>query len=69
MGIISNFESLSEEDISRYAGEWIAVIDDKLVVHSRDFKELKEILKEKYPEKRALITKLPLAMPTVLSIN
>ena len=58
-----------EEDISKYAGEWIAIIDQKVVAHSKDFKDINEILKERYPKKRPLITKLPLAMPTVLSID
>ena len=66
---IANFEALSEEDISKYAGEWMSIIDQKVVAHSKDFKDINEILKERYPKKRPLITKLPLAMPTVLSID
>jgi len=67
--IISNFESLSEEDISRYSGEWIAVIDSKVVFHSSSFKELYTFIKANYPNERPLIGKLPEAIPSVLNIN
>jgi hypothetical protein len=67
--IISNFESLSEEDLSKYAGEWIAILDGKVVIHNKSFKELYLTIKNNYPSKeRPLIGKLPEAVPTVLSI-
>ena len=65
--IISNFESLSEEDISKYAGQWIAVIDGKIVFNSKSFKKLYSFLKENHPNKKPLIGKLPEAIPTILS--
>lgn len=67
--IISNFESLSEEDISKYAGQWIAVIDNKIMAHSKLFKEVYEYVKSKYPKERPLIGKLPEDIPVVLSID
>jgi len=67
--IISNFESLEEEDISRYSGEWIAVIDSKVVAHGKSFKEVYSFVKQNYPGKRALIGKLPDANLTVLNIH
>lgn len=66
--IISNFESLSEEDISKYAGEWIAIVDNKVIVHGKSFKEVYEFVKEKYPKERPLIGKLPEASPVIFSI-
>lgn len=66
--IISNFESLSEEMISKFAGQWIAVINSQVVAHSRSFAEVHKIAKEKYPTERPLISKLPEAIPLVLSI-
>jgi hypothetical protein len=66
--IISNFESLTEEDISKYAGQWIAVIDGKVVFNSKSFKHLYTSVKEKYPSKKPLIGKLPEAIPTTLSV-
>lgn len=67
--IISNFESLNEEDISKYAGEWIAVVDSKIVVHSNSFKEVYSYAKNNFPKKRPLIGKLPDSIPTTLNIE
>ena len=57
--IVSNFESLSEEDFSDYAGEWIAVINNKIVEHEASFKEIYDKIKQKYPKERPLIGKVP----------
>lgn len=65
--IISNFESLSEEILSKYAGEWIAVVDNNVVSHNKSFKEVYEYVKNNYPRERPLIGKLPEASPSVLS--
>ena len=66
--IIENFESLSEEDVSRFAGEWIAIIDSKVVFHSSSFEELYFYVKKNYPNKRLLIGKLPPRNPVILGI-
>ncbi len=57
--IVSNFESLREEDFSEYAGEWIAVIKSKIVEHGNSFKEVYSKVKLKYPIERPLIGKVP----------
>ena len=67
--IISNFESLSEEESSKYAGEWIAIISNKIVVHSKSFKEVYEFVRKNYPNEKPLIGKLPESNPIVLSIS
>ncbi|MBI5148211.1 hypothetical protein HZA33_00860 [Candidatus Pacearchaeota archaeon] len=67
--IISNFESLSEKDISAYAGEWIAVVKNKIVIHGKSFREVYTFVKKNYPKDKPLIGKLPEAIPIVLSLN
>lgn len=67
--IISNFESLTEEDMSKYSGEWIAVVDSKLVAHGKSFKEVFDYTKINFPKKRPLIGKLPDSIPTILNIE
>ena len=67
--IISDFDSLSEEKFTEYAGKWIAVIEGKIIVHGSSFKEVYEIVSKKYPEKKPLIGKLPEAGLTVLSVG
>ncbi len=66
--IINNFEALSEKDFSDHAGEWIAVLNGKIVVHSKIFKEVYEFIKKNFPKERPLIGKLPENIPTVLSV-
>ncbi len=67
--LIDNFEGLSEEEMSEYAGEWIAIVDGRVVAHGNSFKDVYEYAKNNYPKNKALIGKLPDAMPTILSIN
>ena len=67
--IISNFESLSEDDISKYAGEWIAIVNNGIVVHSKSFKEVYEFIKKNYPNEKPLIGKLPESNFVVFSVE
>jgi hypothetical protein len=34
----------------KYEGEWVAVLDEKVVAHSKDLKSLRESLRKKYKE-------------------
>ena len=65
--IMSNFESLSEEDASKYAGKWIAVIDRRVVIYGNSFKEVYNEVKKQFPNKRPLIGKFPESVPIVFS--
>ncbi|HTY43693.1 MAG TPA: DUF5678 domain-containing protein [Patescibacteria group bacterium] len=65
--IISNFESLNEEDMSKYAGKWIAIIDNQVVANKNSFKEIYEFTKMKFPNKKPLFGKLPEA--TIISFS
>ncbi|MEK6811754.1 MAG: DUF5678 domain-containing protein [Nanoarchaeota archaeon] len=67
--IISNFESLSEDKTSKYAGEWVAIVNNKIVVHSTSFKEVYDFIKKNYQNEKPLIGRLPEANPIVLSIS
>lgn len=67
--IITNFESVPEEDFSKYAGEWIAILGGKVVSHSKNFKEVYEFVKKTFPQERPLIGKLPENIPVVLSVH
>ncbi|MBT4135948.1 succinyl-CoA synthetase subunit alpha [archaeon] len=57
--INSNFESLSEEDLMKYSGKWIAIIDNSVVLENKSFGELMEGVKKNYPNKKPLIGKIP----------
>jgi hypothetical protein len=64
---IDNFESLSEEDSTKYAGKWIAMVDGKVVCIGDSFKQVYTESKINYPKSRPLIGRLPEANPIVLS--
>lgn len=66
--ITHNFESLSEQDMLKYAGKWIAIVESKLVISGNSFKEVYNYVKENLPNKKPLIGKLPEAVPSVFSI-
>jgi len=67
--IITNFESLSEGDLTKYSGQWVAIIEGSVVENNKSFKELHKSVKEKHPGKRALMGKIPELIPTILSID
>jgi len=46
-------------DVSKYTGEWIAIVDRKIVAHGKKFKETYLKVKKKYPEKKPLFAKIP----------
>lgn len=52
---------------SEYAGEWVAVLDGKIIAYSKNFKEVYNLAKKNFPKERPLIGKLPKNMPMVLS--
>ena len=59
--VSKNFDSLSDEEFSKYSGKWIAVVEGKVVVSGNSFKEVYFIVKEKFKGKRPLIGKVPIA--------
>ena len=67
--IISNFDLLSEEDMSKYAGMWIAVLNGKVIANSDSFKELYNLLKGKYKEEELLLGKLPELSPMIYTLK
>ncbi len=52
------YEWYLEEDLSRYAGMWIAILDRKVVASGRKIAEVLEEFKKAYPGKTPLITKI-----------
>ena len=66
---MDNFESLKAEQLSKYAGEWIAVIDKKIVAHGKSFREVYNYVKKQFPNERPLIGKLPDSVPVVLGFE
>lgn len=66
--IISNFDSISEEIMSKYAGEWVAVIDGRVIAHNKSLRAVYEYAKANFPGEKPLIGKIPIDSIIVLSI-
>ena len=53
-----NYEWFLKKDFSSYSGKWLAIIDKKVVASGDDANKIITEVKEKYPHKRPLITKI-----------
>ncbi len=65
--ISSNFESLNKEEISQFAGKWIAIINNQVVINATSFKEVYNYVKKEFPNQKPLIGKIPESNPIVLN--
>ncbi len=54
----ANYEWFLEQDLTIYAGKWLAIIDRKIVANNKDVAKVIKEVKTKYPNKRPLITKV-----------
>ena len=54
----SNYNFFLRVDVSRYVGKWIAIVDNEIVANGKNAKETYEKAKNKYPEKRPLLTRI-----------
>lgn len=61
-----SYEFFLKEDFSRYAGEWIGILDKKVVAHGASFKEVAEIADREFSSKKMLITRIPAKMAQLL---
>ncbi len=54
----SDYEWYLEQDLSEYAGKWVAIIDKHVVRSGKDVSMIIEETKKTYPNKKPLITKV-----------
>ena len=57
--ISKSYDFYTGADLSRYAGEWVAIINDKVVAHGNRVKEIISKSKEIEPGKTPFIAKVP----------
>lgn len=50
--------SISEK-LGEHVGEWIAVIDDKIIAHGENFKDVYEKARKEFPDREPFIMKVP----------
>ncbi len=54
-----DYEWFVKTDLSEYAGEWFATLDQKVLVHGNDVEIVYKESKEKYPTKNPSLAKIP----------
>ena len=54
-----NYEFYINADLSEYAGKWIAIVDGKVVASGDRADEVIDKVREEYPNKKFLISKVP----------
>ena len=54
-----NYEWYVEADTGQYSGEWIAIVDGKVVVSGDDAEKVYNEAERKYPGKELSIAKVP----------
>ena len=54
LNVDKNFDYYLSTDLEKYAGKWIAILDNKIVAAGREFKEVFAKTRAEYPNKRPL---------------
>ncbi len=54
-----NVDFFMKTDLDQYVGEWVSIVDEKIVSHGKDVKKVYNETKQLYPKKKALVTMVP----------
>lgn len=54
----ADYEWFLEHDFSRYAGKWVAIIEQKIVATGKEASHVLKEVEEKYPKKKPFLTKI-----------
>ncbi len=58
---MSNYEFYLKADLHKFVGEWIAIVDEKIVAHGMSAKEVYAEAKRVFPSKVPLLSCVPKA--------
>lgn len=64
--LMDNFDYFVKEDLSSFVGKWIAILDNKVVASGNSFKEVAELVDEKFKGKKPLLARVPEKIAQVL---
>lgn len=56
---MNNYDFFMKTDLSKFIGKWIAICNARIVSYGDDAKKVYEEAKQKCPEERPLLTKVP----------
>jgi len=54
-----NYHYFMEADISSYAGEWIAVLENAIIAHGNNIKEVAALAQQRAKGKKFLLARVP----------
>ncbi len=54
-----NYEFFLDTDLSKYAGNWVVIVNRKVVASGKDIKKMVLETRKKYPGKKPFIAKVP----------
>ena len=54
----ANYDWFINTNLQEYAGEWVAILNKKVVAHEQDLKLLLERVKKTYPGKKPSLVKI-----------
>lgn len=60
------FEFYSVTDLSQHAGEWVAIVDNRVVASGKDLKRVYTEATRKSQEKEPLLARVPLEGETLI---
>ena len=56
---MDNFEYFVKTDLSKFVGNWVAILNNKIIASGKNFKEVAEKADKAFPNQKPLFTKVP----------
>ena len=56
---MTNYQFYLQADLQQYAGEWVAIADEKIVAHGKSSKQVAQAAQAGYPGKPLLLSFVP----------
>lgn len=65
----ANYNYFIKTDLVNYIGEWIAIVDEKVVASGKSVKQVFAAAKQKFPKKKMLLAKVPSKETMIFYVN
>lgn len=54
----ADYEWFLKENLTKYAGKWVAIVDEQIIASGKDAVLVVKEAREKYPKKRPFLTRV-----------
>jgi hypothetical protein len=54
-----NFNCFLKTDLRQFAGQWVIIVNEKIVKNGKDIKKMLKEVEEEYPKTKPLVAKVP----------